>query len=116
MGTYTVMITDGNGCTSTGSVTVDSVAIGMDIPEVAGSLHIFPNPTTGTFTIEIDHPVTQVGQLQITGLDGKMVYKEEVTVFPGYTKIITLDEQVKGIYFIRLLTGDLVVNRKIIIQ
>lgn len=115
VGTYSVMITDANGCSSTGSVMVDSIAMGISNKPI-GSINVFPNPTNGAFTIELDVPVAQTGQLQIVAIDGRVVYQESVTIYSGYSKTISLEDAAKGVYFISLQAEDMVLNRKVIIQ
>ena len=115
VGAYSVMITDANGCSSTGSVMVDSIAMGVSNISI-GSINVFPNPTNGAFTIEFDVPAVQAGKLQIVAVDGRIVYQESVMIYPGYRKAISLDDEAKGVYFISMVSEGMVLNRKVIIR
>lgn len=50
-GTYTVILTDGNGCTATSSATVNSQ---VGINELNDIYNVFPNPTNGNLNIEVE--------------------------------------------------------------
>ena len=48
---------------------------------------------------------------------GSQVYTEEKEEFIGeYTKMISLEKYVKGIYFLEIETSNGVVNKKLILQ
>lgn len=98
-GTYIVSVTDANGCTSTSAdFEVDYVAL----PELSGeSISLFPNPSAGKFTIQVNN---YRGLLEILTTDGKLVYAETAE---EHSQIpIDLSEQGSACYFIRLSTVE----------
>ena len=71
---------------------------------------IYPNPTKGLFSIRTD-----VAELEIeiyTAL-GRLVLKENII---GGLKQIDLSKQTKGIYFVKLKSGNKTDQRKLVIQ
>jgi len=50
-GSYTVVMTDANGCTATETINVGS-QVGLD--ELNIDLSVYPNPTTGSITVSLD--------------------------------------------------------------
>jgi hypothetical protein len=52
-GTYTLTITDENGCTSAlAPIYINNTVVGTDNPDGSGFVRLFPNPTTTSFTLE----------------------------------------------------------------
>lgn len=52
IGTYTVSVTDANGCS--GSASFSLIAVGVSSVEEAFSLNVFPNPANNAFQINLD--------------------------------------------------------------
>jgi len=76
---------------------------------------IYPNPTTGTFTLElIGIDPEQLIHWEIYSMRGGKILTGHLT---GENKHeLSLSDQPAGIYFIRIIAGDLVETRKIIRQ
>jgi hypothetical protein len=85
---------------------------------VEGSeLSIFPNPTTTSFTILIDHTKKEIGKIKTIDSSGKVIWSQEIELMNGVTMLpvssINLD---KGIYFIHLSTGDVTKTSKLVVN
>lgn len=61
---------------------------------VANGVYIYPNPTNGIFTIQINVPVEN-GEVEITNMIGQVVYKRAVVLGSNAVKITGL---AKGVY------------------
>ncbi|MES2702779.1 MAG: Ig-like domain-containing protein [Bacteroidota bacterium] len=74
---------------------------------MAGNFQLYPNPTTGTFTIQVD----EAGSFSIYTLDGKEVSRYDVA--QGVTQISLAKELAAGIYMCRYnaASGNTVVVR-----
>ena len=72
-------------------------------------ISVFPNPSTGTFTIT--NYELQIMNIEITDITGKLIYKSEL-VIPNSQFVINK----KGIYFININTENKTYTEKIIIQ
>ncbi len=115
-GTYTVTVTDSDGCTDTDNTTVDS-SEGIEDFDFIDYLSIFPNPNTGEFIIEMN--ITKPTDLEIKLLNviGQVIYQEKLNKYVGaYQKTIDVSEYAKGIYNLQLLGGEGTVNRKIVVE
>lgn len=111
-GTYTVTMTDGNGCTVTASATIGS-QVGLDeLGNLAFSLH--PNPSEGLFTIEFSEEVlADEVQLLIVDAFGRRVLNRDIT---EAATLVDLRDQAAGRYFVKILTPEGAVVRPLIIQ
>jgi hypothetical protein len=80
-----------------------------------GSFKVYPNPTTGTLTLELaDRTVTASTVVEIYGMMGNKILREE---FTGQKKHeISLELQPPGVYILRVITGNEAGTVKVIKQ
>ena len=100
-GTYTVMVTDENGCVATTEVIVNFNSI-VDIDVFEFSM--FPNPSTGDFTIQMPQAFNDV-TIQIVDGVGRVIYSEQYSVLQGNT-VLSLSSVAAGTYNV-MLSNDL---------
>ena len=75
---------------------------------------VFPNPTTGNITFEFEPSLKGIAQIDMTDILGKIVYSEQITNLS--IKEISLSSMPKGIYFVRVQSGEANYIKKIIVQ
>jgi photosystem II stability/assembly factor-like uncharacterized protein len=107
-GSYAVEIS--NGECSVVSECIDFTLLkitGTNLPE---GIKIYPNPSGGIFTVEINHPENGT-YLKLTGISGKTLF-----VIPLHSgkNIIDIRKFSKGIYMLQLLQNGRISNFKII--
>ena len=99
-GYYSVIVTD-NGCSDTSNC-IQVVFFGID-PIEKNEFNLFPNPSNGTFSIQLENINSQV-QLQIIDLNGKVVLSE------AYKNVQTISDihfnGEAGVYMITLTDDD----------
>lgn len=97
--TYVVTGTDGNGCQNSASVTITVDACSSVNETLQAGTSVFPNPTTGEFTVRFNDP--QTASLTVTDIGGRIVLQTETS-----EKEINLDlgEFAKGVYFLKVST------------
>jgi hypothetical protein len=118
LGTYTVSISMGQGCfASSDPVTIPLGTTGIVETDPFSNLKIYPNPTTGLFSIEMNNNV--YGDLNITVFteEGRKVMniKFEKTTQYFYSQI-DLTGQNKGVFIISLFMSNFNSQRKLILQ
>ncbi|WMX13644.1 T9SS type A sorting domain-containing protein [Aureispira sp. CCB-E] len=75
-GTYTVLVTDANGCTQTATVNISVVSSTQTIEmDNKNSLSIFPNPSNGQFSIVFELASEQSLRPTLYNLQGQVVYE-----------------------------------------
>jgi hypothetical protein len=90
---------------------VDSITTGVHETSVNSSVNVYPNPSSGIFTVELKNSVAK-GDIEVYNVMGEKVYQ---SAFSSSGKI-DLSSQSKGIYFIQLRTAQGIVVKKITID
>jgi len=110
-GNYDVVV-NGDCGNVTSDIAVLTVASSVEDLSAYG-INIYPNPSDGTFRIEIENKEKTV-DVSISDMTGKLVYSNKLNTFENH--IIKLHDVSKGIYFIKINLGDKSVVSKLIIQ
>jgi len=121
-GVYTICltITDNTGCQSTFCdsnyhimrtmnymVYVNVIphnTVGINQPELANTISLYPNPTTGNVTLTYSQLSTINSHFIITDITGREVYSQQLNYSTQST--INLTKLSNGIYFWKLISGN----------
>ncbi len=104
-GTYSVTVTDGNGCTNVQSATVQfSSAVNMAVNNI--NVNIFPNPTENTATLNINLSKSSDLMIEIININGQVlsVLNDSNVLNNQYT--LNTSEMPSGLYIIRIKAGS----------
>jgi hypothetical protein len=112
-GTYTITYsyTNSNGCTNASSKTI-TVELCTGLEEINGSgLVIYPNPAKETLSVKFGATPDNNATVELYDAIGKMVVSQKAT-----EQLVTLDVQsfAKGIYTLRIVSGNSQVVRRIV--
>lgn len=106
-----------NGCSSEPSDTLYIFVEGLGKEVATNNLSIFPNPTTGMFTVSYDIPDNQNVFVEVINGFGQSVYAEMADEKSGHiSKSIDLTGFSKGMYLVKIISGNKSVIAKIIVQ
>jgi len=108
-GTYTVTVTDANGCVMTLDVTVISF-VGIEENSLNNQLSIYPNPSAGLFTVALTDFTNESLQLKVVDVLGKTVFVGQAQA----TQQLQLTES--GIYFVHLVGANTQQAVRIVVQ
>ncbi len=116
-GSYTVMVTDFNGCSST-SAPYEFTPVGVERLETAPfSMQIYPDPNNGVFTFEADFTVAVTVQMRIANSAGQTVLSfGDEEAFGNYRKVVNLESLPSGAYFLHVDAGGQRWIRKVVRQ
>lgn len=97
--------------------TAPDTAIAVKEEYNAEMINIFPNPTTGKFTLEITLNHTEYVQIEVVNVLGQIVFSEKLQLNAGiYREQIDLSAYAKGSYFIQLKAVDGIMSRKLLLS
>ncbi len=101
-GNYAVEITVGN-CIDT-SACENIVVVGVDKEKTNFNVSIFPNPTNGLITINFNDGLNQKTNYTVTSIEGKVITTQTNIVTNNV--IIDLSNESKGVYFLKINSGN----------
>jgi Subtilase family/PKD-like domain/Secretion system C-terminal sorting domain len=92
-----------------------TVPTGIEVVSKQSFFKVYPNPTTGSFTLELSEvSETSIVKVEIYGMRGEKLLNDQFT--GEKTHEFSLESNPIGIYFIRVISGDNLGSQKIIKQ
>src|SRR5690606_12947246 len=76
-------------------------------------VHIFPNPSSGKFTIDIGKSNSDSVSITIINSIRQIHFVQSYNVFPTE---IDLSYYAKGLYFVKISIGEFVATEKVVVQ
>ncbi len=118
-GSYIILysIVGSNGCSNTAKDTLTvNACVGIEELTDNINLNVYPNPTTGIFTLDLTTSSDVKGIMSITSIDGKVVLKDFIEGNGLITKSIDISDLANGIYYLKLETKDTIKTYKVLKQ
>ncbi len=107
--TYSVIITDANGCVLTiNDIIVDFIA---GINSVASTISVSPNPTNGIVTVSLPELVN--ANLTVSDITGKLLKNYSIS---NTQKSVSIDfsDLNSGLYFVKIISGQNTYNQTVV--
>ena len=80
-------------------------------------LKLYPDPASDELTIDMNMHDNGPIQLKITNIAGQMIYEQEFGKVKGiFKKNINIKDIATGIYFVKIITSNDIMNRKFVIE
>ena len=101
-GTYSLTVSDTNGCSTTDTITVQIWPLGVNQVE-ATSMSVYPNPSTGLFNLSLNNvPADQI-EIMVLTLNGQVVTTTTANASNGVVNdVVDLSNQAAGIYLLQV--------------
>lgn len=112
-GTYQVIITDANGCSKSGLVTVSST-VGINDPGQISNFEVYPNPVNKTAFIQLEMDAISDIQLKLNNLLGENIISISQANFKAGTFEMDMENLPPGLYFISIIAGDNMLTHKLV--
>ncbi len=106
-GTYTLQVTDTNGCTANSTPVLIS---GITSVLAESSIKIFPNPSSGNWQLSVGSELIS-STAEVYDATGRIVFKSEIR---NPQSEITIPNAASGIYELRIVSNDFSVVRKLV--
>ncbi len=113
--TYSVTITDRNGCTATKSY---NYVVGINQVDAASSLRVYPNPAASAagFAVEFTTPQAVNATIEVVDNAGRNVYTGTENFISGVNIAqIPVSQLSSGLYFVRVVSKEGVKTTKLLV-
>ncbi len=122
--TYTVTLTDANGCTAIDSAIIEGIACVVDTvtsieDELAAGIfgwEVFPNPGIDRITMVLNLEAPQRIRINLSDAQGRSIIEEEVNAGLEYKREYSLTGISAGVYLLQITTSEGMASRKILIK
>lgn len=115
--TYICSATDAAGCTTEMDVTVFiDDGSGIEGIDLGKSMTLYPNPSTGAFSIRFNLIEAQDVSIEIRNVVGELVAENQMQNVQQQQLDFELDELAEGVYFVVVKTENQTALKKIIIR
>jgi hypothetical protein len=105
-GNYYVVITDVNGCSATSSTLPVTCTVGINEATENNLFSVYPNPTSGKFTIQASQTLINA-TIFVTNILGEKVFQSANQHIGTLSNLqIDLSSQPNGVYFLNIKTSD----------
>ncbi len=119
---YTLTVTDEHGCSVSETITVDGSKCYIDPtivsivePIASNNFLVAPNPNNGIFKI-INQGQSRDVRIELFDLQGRLVNEKYINFSQGSTEPFHLSILTKGVYVLRLLSGNEMEVHRVVIQ
>lgn len=114
-GTYSVLVTDNNGCSTNSIQILVVIVVGVEEGIDKLSLEVYPIPASETLFISLNQQ--KDGLLTLINVQGKVVYHNAFNASQMSAPIqIDLEGFSSGVYLLQVNVGDKVLSRKLVIR
>ena len=113
-GFYYVTVTDNHNCIGSDSITIN-VLIQVADQKTDKSLMIYPNPSSGIFSVTVSDASAKF-ELKVTDALGRIIVTDKHIENVVYNRTFDLSHEAAGVYFLTLTSPAGVVTRNIIIE
>jgi hypothetical protein len=117
--TITYSFTDINGCSNSATQTifVSPSTLGINYNDVASGMALYPNPTTGNFSLEIGFLHDEQAKVELMNPLGQTVFVENHNFVSGNNKLdLNMNGAAQGIYFVQVKTSSGVLTQRLVVK
>jgi len=114
VGTYTVTVTDNNGCDYIDSISVSNTTGISEFNVSNFTFNVYPNPSKGLIILDIENPEESNVEIEIYNVFGEVVYTKHLTI-QKIKEELDIKSLTDGIYMIKLQTESFSENKRIVI-
>jgi len=114
-GTYTLQVTDANGCTYTSGPVELPLIVGTDAPVLERAIRLHPNPTSGKFVLQLSLPDVSTVEITIGDPTGRVLQRKAPVTLSHATLPFDLSEFPAGVYWLKVTGSNFQAVKRVVI-
>jgi len=92
-----------------------TTGISANVPDASNPVTVYPNPASGSFTVQFNDGKLFGGRVSLESIDGKLLYEKQVQT-PADKLSIDVSGLANGTYFIKMVDGEHTTVKKVTVQ
>jgi len=97
------------------NITFSQTLVSIEEDKALENLSVYPNPNNGEFTVQFNTLNNQEVKLEVYNVLGELIVSENNAVTSGLNTLnVNIQEQTKGIYFVKVVSGENMFTTKVI--
>lgn len=113
-GTYSVTVTDANGCSDDTTVTI--LATNINTIEGIGSLNMFPNPANAEVIVDIQLEQNMDVAILVMNVTGQTMIATQLGAIETQRAVLDIRQLTSGVYTVQINIGTEVISKKLIVS
>ena len=93
----------------------DPAALSVD-NVISGEFNVYPNPTNGVFTVELNNIKADDYKISVTNVLGQEIYASTKEISTLISEKIDLSDLRKGVYMLEVSNSESTITEKIIVE
>jgi hypothetical protein len=86
---------------------------GINNLDAQDAVNVYPNPNNGTFTVSVNDLRFGNADVVLYDVTGRIIMSKQIR---RNKEIISVNNAAKGVYLLRIVTGDSVINKRIVVE
>ena len=117
-GTYTVTLHSFNGvCNDSITQIISITTVGITDFSAQTLMSLYPNPTNGSFTLELNLVQNDKAEAKVMNAMGQIVVDENHNFASGKNVLpVDISTIAKGVYFVQLKTSSTIITKRIVLE
>jgi len=115
LGTYSVTVTDANGCAGQANAIIDLETSNDNIPDLE-KLSVFPNPANEWARVEFELGSPKTALIEVYSAYGQLLNRVASTRSSMHQLDIDTSNFPNGIYFVRISVDDSALSKRLLVQ
>jgi hypothetical protein len=91
------------------------LSTGIENKNLSGNINVYPNPTQGKFTYNIDIPEASDLIIELVNSSGQVIYRNEVKGAYTFSEEIDSRLYANGVYYLKVNDGKEVIIKKVVV-
>jgi hypothetical protein len=115
-GTYTVTVTDANGCASVSTYTVADGLVNAINTQLFGTVNLYPNPADGYTSLELSLNSASDVEIRVSDMLGRILSNQQFSNIADLRYNLDLSNWPAAVYTVQIIGSKEIISKQLIIK